>query len=1291
MKLVYFLFLVLIVACSTNTKKKGTQAIETKINYKPPIQIVINNLHDSLKPRVTQLKNVPKPTTVIAEISTTHHLSTSFLISDSTKLIAHPEAQGKGLFTTFTSKDGLAMNAISWGQGSVFVDKQGNLWFATQGGGVSKYDGESFITYTTEQGLANNTVLCITQDQKGNIWFGTDGGGVSKYDGECFINYTTEQGLANNYVLSIVQDENQNIWMGTDGGGVSKYDGEITNSCREKSCNHNMSVREDIEKHKKNSSKSFTTYTTKHGLANNYVMSIAQGLNGNLWFGTADGVSKFDVETANSCIESEYFQDLGIKEDPDKYQKCISKSFTTYSTDQGLVNNYVRSIIQDKNGNIWMGTYGGVSKYNLDNATPCSEGKCKHDLRVRKDLEKHNKNTSKSFTTYIINQDITNNNVLSIAQDKNGNLWMGTNGGGISKYDGQSFTNYTTDQGLVNNTVFGVAQDKNGNIWMGTYGGISKYDGQSFTTYTTAQGLTNNTIFSITQDQSKNLWMGTNGGVSKYDGEGITSYTTNEGLVNNTVFSITQDKSGSLWMGTNGGISKYDTDTNGTDGHFTSYTTEQGLVNNSVRCIIQDKTGNLWMGTNGGVSKYNGESFTSYTIDQGLANNYVFCMAQDESGSIWMGTYGGGVSKYNPNTNKADESFTTYTTEQGLANNTVFSIAQDHNGNLWFGTYGGGINIITKDEITKLSDKKDTVNAHKVVFLTLNTTNGLPDNGISAIRFNSKGDAIIGTNFGLYILTYKEVKEVIATAKNLKPIGKIGQVYNQFNGYPIKDVNTGQNNGAMLIDTKDILWVGHGSNGLTRVDMDAIHKNNEAPIVKIKNVLLKNENVCYYSLNRKTDSLILNQQEVTTYNKVFTQQERDSLKKHYQGVRFDGITKWYHLPQNLVLPYQHNALTFEYNAIETDRNYLVNYKYMLKGSDKSWGPITKKKEATYTNLEEGNYTFLLKAQSPWGVWSQPVEFNFTVLPSWYRTWWAYLCYTSITILAIWLLISMQIKKLKQHQAELEIEVEDSTQEIRQQKEKVEKAHKEITDSINYAERIQHSFLATNNLLNDNLDDYFVLFKPKDIVSGDFYWVDTLSNGNFVMINADSTGHGVPGAIMSILNISSIELAIERGNLNPAAIFNSARQTIIERLNKDGSKYGGKDGMDASIICFDFKNLKMAYCAAQNPIWIIRNGELIQIKPEKMPIGKHDYDHIPFIGGEFQLQKGDQIYTLTDGFQDQFGGPKDKKFMVKRMRQFVLDNSYLPMVEQQKKLEEALSNWMRNSEQIDDICIIGIRI
>lgn len=299
----------------------------------------------------------------------------------------------------------------------------------------------------------------------------------------------------------------------------------------------------------------------------------------------------------------------------------------------------------------------------------------------------------------------------------------------------------------------------------------------------------------------------------------------------------------------------------------------------------------------------------------------------------------------------------------------------------------------------------------------------------------------------------------------------------------------------------------------------------------------------------------------------------------------------------------------------------------------------------------------------------------------------YILYVGIILI---LIFSIFIFNRFQVTNKQKIIIEKQKKEVELQKVIIEEKHHEITDSINYAERIQRSFLATRELLTKHLNDYFILFKPKDIVSGDFYWAGELKNNLFAFATADSTGHGVPGAIMSILNITSLEKATEYLS-NPAEILNHTRETIIKRLKNDGSIEGGKDGMDCSLLVFDFNNNKLFIALANNPIWIIRQNELIELKPDKMPVGKHDKQNISFTLQEFSLQQGDTIYTLTDGYPDQFGGEKGKKFMSKNLRDLLLKNVNLPLNQQKDALELAFKNWIGSIEQIDDVTVIGIKI
>lgn len=281
--------------------------------------------------------------------------------------------------------------------------------------------------------------------------------------------------------------------------------------------------------------------------------------------------------------------------------------------------------------------------------------------------------------------------------------------------------------------------------------------------------------------------------------------------------------------------------------------------------------------------------------------------------------------------------------------------------------------------------------------------------------------------------------------------------------------------------------------------------------------------------------------------------------------------------------------------------------------------------------------------------------------------------------------------------------------IEAQKHLVEEKQKEIVDSINYAQRIQKALLTSETVLKDHLRDHFVYFRPKDIVSGDFYWASPLSNGLFAVLAADSTGHGVPGAFMSLLNISMINEAISEYKLtDPGQILDHARSRIIRSLSADGSAEGGKDGMDCAFACFDFRNKKLHYAAANNPIWIVRNDDtgkpqLIQLPADKMPVGKHDKDQVPFLSKEFGLQAGDKVYLFTDGFADQFGmsaeawrkaqpaEAKGKKYKYKQMEDLLLSLCRQGMEEQKEAIDKAFNTWKGSLEQVDDVCIIGLQI
>lgn len=264
-------------------------------------------------------------------------------------------------------------------------------------------------------------------------------------------------------------------------------------------------------------------------------------------------------------------------------------------------------------------------------------------------------------------------------------------------------------------------------------------------------------------------------------------------------------------------------------------------------------------------------------------------------------------------------------------------------------------------------------------------------------------------------------------------------------------------------------------------------------------------------------------------------------------------------------------------------------------------------------------------------------------------------------------------------------------ELNLQRIQLKEKNKDITDSFHYAQRIQKALMASNHLLNKNLPEYFVMYKPKDIVSGDFYWAEETKE-RFLIAVCDCTGHGVPGAFMSLLNITKLnETVREKSIVRPDLVFNQVCEGIIKALNPEGTPEEGRDGMDASFCSFDFKNLKMEYACANNPVWIIRDNNLIESKFDKMPLGMYAGPKTDFTLNTFDLQKGDCIYLFTDGYADQFGGPNGKKFKYAQLKQTILSIHKLPLKEQQHILQQIIESWKGKLDQVDDILVVGIRI
>lgn len=285
----------------------------------------------------------------------------------------------------------------------------------------------------------------------------------------------------------------------------------------------------------------------------------------------------------------------------------------------------------------------------------------------------------------------------------------------------------------------------------------------------------------------------------------------------------------------------------------------------------------------------------------------------------------------------------------------------------------------------------------------------------------------------------------------------------------------------------------------------------------------------------------------------------------------------------------------------------------------------------------------------------------------------------------------QLEKETQKQKKQNKQLRSAYKQISQQNSIIEEKNKSITDSINYANRIQTALLPTDDELKFLFDENFVIYNPRDIVSGDFYWISDLPK-HIIIALADCTGHGVPGALMSMIGINILNQLVNDQNVTkPSQALKLLDEKIYSSLNKNFSEFYYSDGMDIAMCAIRKEDLKMVYSGANRPILIVRDRKLMEYKPTKLPIGGLYNRNKTFVDNEIQLQKGDQIYLFTDGYADQFGGDKGKKFKYKNLKELILKNSSLPIKEQLTILQQTFKNWKGSLEQIDDVCILGLKL
>jgi len=558
-------------------------------------------------------------------------------------------------------------------------------------------------------------------------------------------------------------------------------------------------------------------------------------------------------------------------------------------------------------------------------------------------------------------------------------------------------------------------------------------------------------------------------------------------------------------------------------------------------------------------------------------------------------------------------------------------MTEDSEGNIWIATFGG---------ISKLNPKTDEIKK-------ITKKDGLSSNTVYVLAFADETHLLVGSNSGidkLDIAEYNKTGKII-----LKHFGKE-------EGFAGVECNTN----SILKDIDGKIFIG-SVKGVFIYNPAEDKTNETKSVTHVTNLRLFFEN---FAFSEYSDSISTNS----------------------------------FLPPHITLSYDKNHLTFDFAGLSFVIPQNVLYQYKLEGFDKDWLNPVKENFATYSNIPPGNYIFKVKSCNNDGVWNDvPATFSFTINPPFWQTWWFRGLIIGSLIVGIYVFFQWRTRRLRARQKYLVEQVNLKTKELRDEKEVVEQQNKliekknqNITSSIKYAKRIQDSILPTQNKLNELIPESFILFKPKDIVSGDFYWF-TKQNGCTLIAAVDCTGHGVPGAFMSLIGNNLLNDIVKNKNISdPKVILEKLHEGVVHALKKDEQESGTVDGMDITLCVLNEKENKLEFASTGRPLILIRGNELKKYKVGKHPVGLVTKKEIKFEKETLELLPNDSFYIFTDGYCDQFGGVDDDKFLDSNFEKLLLRIQSQKMNEQVKTLETEIEDWKGNRQQLDDILVIGIK-
>lgn len=1040
----------------------------------------------------------------------------------------------------------------------------------------------------------------------------------------------------------------------------------------------------------------FKLFNEENGLNQSYIYSISQSVEGLLIMSTGESLCLFDGQVFNNisnkqmvdniilthCVDSRNITWLGQQQNGLAYIK--NEEYHNFSH-KLFADIKINQVIEDKDHLVWVATSGGLftidslfhvaiidtRQYKIFNSL-CFDDRNSLVAGTDKGIIILKENAKEGFDISEVSG-FKDKSVKQIIRSSGSNYWVLVDGEGVIglNYTSESYKRSVQIYDELQPGNFNITYifcDKFKNLWVSVFGdGLRKlsFKGDpmlgnfSVVKIDKNNGLKSQNIQSIFQDSESNMWFGTFGdGLIKKPAEMFSFYGAKEGLSETDVKKVVVDSSGNLWMGTDKGLAVFKKQNN----TYLLFNSTNGFIDDNVNTLLLDQNNILWIGTNqNGIFTYDQQTkkFVNFSKEKKIKHFSINTIIQTKDKIITGST--DGLYVYD----KASGGGYELSTNDGLLHNNVVHLFEDSKRRLWIASHGTPPYYIASGKVTSFK-KVNGLNSYDI--------NSMCEDKYGNIWISSEGDGVFkydNTRFRNYLTSH-------------------GLLSNYCNG--------------IAIDRNNSVWVSHRT-GLSEL------KDHHIKFATFSNQtgLL----FCENNLNAIHKDLDTNLWFGTSSGVMHYDPESGKIGNKVPEIFITKISlnnSVYGPTDVIVKKYGYYIVHIDYHSISLSDPDAIYYKYKLIDVDSNW-KITKTPFVDFPKLGDGNYKFLVIAcNANTGLSSSvPATIYFTINQPIWKSSWFYVVLGFLLIAVFYIIVLIRIRSLKKTQAFLQFKIDEKTFLLQKEKEaveviKVELEHKnkDITASINYAKNIQDSLLPPDELLKELFrENYFVLYKPKDIVSGDFYWCTKHKISDFVTLHLsaviDCTGHGVPGAFLSILANDFLKQSVTERNVNtPNEILDFLNENMMSHLNLSSSKLKLNDGMDISIVGIDYENKKLYYSGANNPIYIYRknkNNKPIEIiiKATKQAIGSSNEKIVNYDLRLVDLLEGDTIYLFSDGYADQFGGPGNKKITYKSFRAILSKAYELSMPEQKCFIEQKLEEWKNGIEQTDDICIMGIRI